>query len=169
MNLFKPAWLRLHHRICDLYEAIAFKHHSAHPDKEIDVVAVVSQVLEQELKTTPQMASELANELQASFHQFPVRTAVEESLRSRNPSIAEEGVTDIYEKMKKEFVGAEHQHVYFLYFVISYILASGDYGSTRGDYLMRIVLNQVPEDRGFMKIVKRTFRFASFKKSENQT
>lgn len=169
MGLFDPAWLRLHHRVCDRYEAIAFKHHSEHPDREIDVVAVVAGVLEQELKTTPRQAAGLANRLHASFGQFPVRSAVEESLRSKNPSIPDEGVTEIYEKMKEDFLGAEHWHVYFLYFVISYIVASGEYGSTRGDYLMRIALNKVPEERGLSKLIKRTFRFASFMKSEKES
>jgi len=63
--------------------------------------------------------------------------------------------------MKKQFVEARHWHVYFVYFIISYILASGDFGTTRGDYLMRIVLNKVPEEKGLVKIFKRTFRFAS--------
>ena len=163
MGLFDPAWLRLHHRICDLYEAIAFKDCSAHPDKEVDVVAVVSRVLEQELKITPQRASELASQLHTSFNEFPVRSAVKESMRSRNPSVPDEGVTKIYEMMKRDFVEAKHWHVYFLYFVISYILASGGYGSTQGDYLMRLVLNQIPEDRGLLKIAKRTFRFTSIR------
>jgi hypothetical protein len=163
MGVFDPAWLKLHHRICDRYESVAFKDHSEHPDRDIDVVPVVARVLEQQLNTTPQKAAELASQLYASFTDFPVRSAVEESLRSKNPSIPDEGVTEIYEKMKRDFVGAEHWHVYFLYFVISYILASGDYGTTRGDYLMRIVLNKVPEDRGVLKIIKRTFRFASLK------
>ena len=167
MGLFDPAWLRLHHRICDLYEVIAFKHYSEHPDREIDVVAVVSRVLEQELKTTPQRASELASQLHTSFNRFPVRSAVEESMRSRNPSVPDEAVTEIYEMMKRDFVEAEHWHVYFLYFVISYILASGDYGSTRGDYLMRIVFDPVPENRGVFKNIKRTFCLASFRKSES--
>jgi hypothetical protein len=163
MGLFDPAWLRLHHRICDLYEAIAFKDASEHPDREIDVVAVASRVLEQELKITPQRASELTSQLHASFNEFPVRSAVEESMKSRNPSVPDEGVTEIYEMMKRDFVEAKNWHVYFLYFVVSYILASGGYGSTRGDYLMRLVLNQVPEDRGFVKFVKRTFRFTSYR------
>ena len=71
--------------------------------------------------------------------------------------------------MKQDFLGAEHQHVYFLYFVISHLLASGDYGTTRGDYLMRIVLNQIPEDTSASKVVKRTFRFASFMNSERRS
>lgn len=143
-------------------------HHSKHPGQAVDVIAVVAQVLKQELNTTPEIAAGLANQIHKSFDQFPVRSAIEESLRSKNPSIPDQGVTQIYENVKKIFVGSEPRHVYFLYFVISYILASGDYGSTRGDYLMRIVLNQVPEDSGFLKFMKRTFRIVSFMKLDSK-
>lgn len=168
MRFFDPPWLKLHHRICDRYEAIAFRRLSEHSEGITDVVAVSAAALEKEIGIPTEEATALAKRLHADFRDFSVRAAIEDSLRSKNSEIPEEGITEIYEEIKQEFLGAEHWHVYFLYFVISFLLTMQDYGIERGDYLIRIVLNTVPEDNRILKVIKRTFRFASYLKARDK-
>jgi hypothetical protein len=168
MGWFDPPWLKLHRQICDQYEEIAFRDHAQNPRAEIDVTGVVARVLQKELRMSAPDACTMTHDLYAAFLNFPVRSAVEESLRRQKPDIPDKGVDDIFLALKAKFLDTQYEHIYFVYFVISYLLAAGDYGITRGDYFMKVGLNAIPDDKSLSRLRKLTRRFASFLEAEDK-
>jgi len=168
MGLFDPAWVKLHKRIADQYEELAFRDHARHPDQDADFVSIVSRILETELRTDPTSAQKMAAQLHDNFLSFPMKPAVEEFLRSQNPHIPDHGVEELFQAVKSRFLDTQYEHMYFLFFVISYLIAAGDYGITRGQYFMEIARGNIPEDKSRSKVRKRTRLFESFLKAEDE-
>ena len=168
MGWFDPPWLKLHRQICDQYEGIAFSDHAQKPDADIDITGVVARVLQKELRMTAPNARTMTDDLYAAFLNFPVRSAVEESLRRQKPEISDKDVDDIFLAVKSKFLDTQYEHVYFVYFVISYLLTAEDYGITRGDYLVKVGFNAIPDDQSLSRLRKLTKRFASFIDAEDR-
>ena len=78
------------------------------------------------------------------------------------PIPADSDIEELLGIMRRRFHIQSHWHVYFLNFVISYLFEKKDLGIERGDYLMRIALGTVPDEKGITKLLKRTLRFARF-------
>jgi hypothetical protein len=162
MGWFDPPWLKLHRRICNLYEQFACGDLAQNPEADIDIVGVMARVLEKELRLAAPASRKMADDFYATFRDFPVRSAFEDALRRQNPKIPDKGVDAIFLAGKKIFLDTPPEHKYFVYFVISYLLVDRNYGITRGDYFMKVCLNAIPEDKSLSKILRRTQQAASY-------
>jgi len=163
MGLFTPKWLRFHHRICDRYEQIAFPL-VIESDKDLaNPTMIAGRILAEELALQPAEGAHLALQLYGEFQKLEIAAIMKKELASKpGPIPADSDIEELLGIMRRRFHIQSHWHVYFLNFVISYLFEKKDLGIERGDYLMRIALGTVPDEKGITKLLKRTLRFARF-------
>lgn len=168
MALFAPKWLRIHHRLSDRYEQLAFSS-VIESDKEIaNATMIAGRIIAEELRIGPAEGAHIALQLYDSFQAFDVREVVRKEVIAKGGLLTESQLDDLLAEMKKRFHDPVRWHVFYLDFVISYLIERADVGINRGDYLMRIALRAVPDENGFWKLTKRTLRFARLLQYEDK-
>lgn len=168
MGLFAPKWLRMHHRISDRYEQLAFSL-VIERDKEIaNATMIAGRIIAEELKIAPAEGAHIALQLYGSFQAFDVRDIIRKELLAKGGVLTDSQLDELLAEMKKRFHDPLRWHVFYLDFVISYLIERAGLGIDRGDYLMRIALRAIPDEKSFWKLTKRTLRFARLLQHEDE-
>ncbi len=158
----------MHHRISDRYEQLAFSL-VIESDKEIaNATMIAGRIIAEELKIAPAEGAHVALKLYGSFQAFDVRDIIRKELIAKGGMLTESQLDEFLAEMKKRFHEPLRWHVFYLDFVISYLIERDDLGIDRGDYLMRIALGAVPDEKGIWKLTKRTLRFARLLQHEDK-
>ena len=119
MGLFDSDWQRLHKKISRQYELIALRNFEAGLSPEgADVLGIITEIVREHVPNLSEIEVEdvVRNE-QKSFKDFAVRDSIARALRQMNPDIPEDGVSEIFEAVKRRFHDSEREHVHFLFFV----------------------------------------------------
>lgn len=167
MGFLSPKWLQLHHRVSDRYEQLAFSS-VIENDKEIaNATLIAGRIIAEELKITPPEGARIALQLFDSFQTFDIREVIRKELIAKGGVLTEAQLDDLLFEMKRRFHDPLRWHVFFLDYVIGYLIDRADLGIERGDYLMRIALGTIPDEKGIWKFAKKTMRFARFLQHED--
>lgn len=169
MGLFDPKWLKLHRRICDRYEKFAFKADIEEgPPSRYRMVSVMGKVLESELSSLPEFAKIQAFDYLEAFQHFNMRDNFETALRKNNPEIPDAGVDEIFHEVKRQLLESEYEHMAYIFFTVAMLIDEKNLEINSAEYLLKIVTNEVPDDKGLLKIMKRTHRMAKMMSADEE-
>ena len=122
MGLFDPAWLKLHHRVCDQYEHYATQAFIKNPNHEVRIFIIVGKILQHELLLNEQEALEKSLDLNVLFLDFQFKPEIEKAALRIQPNASPELIEGIFQYVKTTFQNSGQQNLFFVYFVISFLL-----------------------------------------------